>query len=347
MSFGAETTGGRKAGGSKAGQGLPQRFYAWASVIVNGRVVATDYAPDDGWLDSSPDAKPLPKPGGPYALQDPFPVRLSMTLPDSWIDHGGPELTRVGWDGVLQFGLLDNPPDACSETIRPTPGPGLEDLVRYVRSQPYIDITEVRDDTVGGYRAAYLEYRSDDLHCLPAPIPARIHNDTWIVDVGGFPLVIAATSDSPPSEIVRSEVRQIVESIQIAGLSPSFSQSPPPTPAPEPTPRPTPLPPAAGPVPPNPRSWTVTVDNRSSEPATLFVAEEREGGMLRLVGSASPDVVPAGESLKATFLFPADGGWVYVNPRPGEGGALVNENDIGIPGKIVIRANGQAGWLSP
>jgi hypothetical protein len=182
---------------------------------------------------------------------------------------------------------------------------------------------------------------------LPAPIPARIHNDTWIVDVGGFPLVIAATSDSPPSEIVRSEVRQIVESIQIAGLSPSFSQSPPPTPAPEPTPRPTPLPPAAGPVPPNPRSWTVTVDNRSSEPATLFVAEEREGGMLRLVGSASPDVVPAGESLKATFLFPADGGWVYVNPRPGEGGALVNENDIGIPGKIVIRANGQAGWLSP
>jgi hypothetical protein len=116
---------------------------------------------------------------------------------------------------------------------------------------------------------------------------------------------------------------------------------------PSPTPRPTPLPPAAGPVPPNARSWTVTVDNRSSEPATLFVAEEDEGG-LRLVGSATPNVVPAGATVKVTFLFPADGGWIYVNPRPGEGGSLVSAADIGIPGKILIGAEGgQGGWLSP
>jgi hypothetical protein len=30
---------------------IPGRFYAWASVIQDGRVVATDYAPDTGWLD--------------------------------------------------------------------------------------------------------------------------------------------------------------------------------------------------------------------------------------------------------------------------------------------------------
>ena len=29
-------------------------FYAWASVIVDGRVVATDYAPDAGWLVATP-----------------------------------------------------------------------------------------------------------------------------------------------------------------------------------------------------------------------------------------------------------------------------------------------------
>ncbi len=28
----------------------PVRFYAWASLIRDGRVVATDYAPDAGWL---------------------------------------------------------------------------------------------------------------------------------------------------------------------------------------------------------------------------------------------------------------------------------------------------------
>ena len=34
-------------------QAIPGRFYAWASVIQDGRVVATDYAPDSGWLDST------------------------------------------------------------------------------------------------------------------------------------------------------------------------------------------------------------------------------------------------------------------------------------------------------
>jgi hypothetical protein len=123
--------------------------------------------------------------------------------------------------------------------------------------------------------------------------------------------------------------------------------SPPPPVFPSPTPVPTPLPPAGGPIPPNARSWTVTVDNKSSEPATLFVAEEDGHGGLTLVGSATPNVVPARTTVKVTFLFPRDGGWIYVNPRPGEGGALVSDADIGIPGKIAITAEGNGGWLSP
>jgi hypothetical protein len=128
-------------------------------------------------------------------------------------------------------------------------------------------------------------------------------------------------------------------------LLPAFPSPPPPA-FPSATPVPTPLPPAAGPVPPNARSWTVTVDNQSSKPAALFVADEAWDG-LRLVGSATPNVVPAGATVDVTFLFPADGGWIYVNPRPGEGGGLVNADQIGIPGKILIRAEGDAGWLSP
>jgi hypothetical protein len=132
-----------------------------------------------------------------------------------------------------------------------------------------------------------------------------------------------------------------------AGVSlpplPAFPSPPPPV-FPSPTPVPTPLPPAAGPIPPNARSWTVTVENKSSEPATLFVA----GDGLRLVGSATPNVVPAGATVKVTFLFPADDdGWIHVNPRPGDGGGLVNADQIGIPGKILVRAEGDAGWLSP
>jgi hypothetical protein len=113
---------------------------------------------------------------------------------------------------------------------------------------------------------------------------------------------------------------------------------------PSPTPVPTPLPPAAGPVPPNARSWTVTVDNQSSEPATLFVA----GDGMELVGSATPNVVPARTTTQVTFLFPAnDDGWIHVNPSPGDGGGLVNADQIGIPGKIWIPAEGEGGWVSP
>jgi hypothetical protein len=126
---------------------------------------------------------------------------------------------------------------------------------------------------------------------------------------------------------------------------PAFPSPAPPV-FPSPTPVPTPLPPAAGPVPPNARSWAVTVDNQSSQPAALFVADEAWDG-LRLVGSATPNVVAARTTVQVTFRFPADGGWIYVNPRPGEGGSLVNADQIGIPGKIVITADGQVVWASP
>jgi hypothetical protein len=52
LSFGSDTPAGETGA-------LPKgHFYAWASAIENGRVVATDYAPDTGWLVPSADAKP-------------------------------------------------------------------------------------------------------------------------------------------------------------------------------------------------------------------------------------------------------------------------------------------------
>jgi hypothetical protein len=139
-----------------------------------------------------------------------------------------------------------------------------------------------------------------------------------------------------------------------AGVSPpplpAFPSPPPPV-FPTPTPVPTPLPPATGPVPPNARTWKVTVDNQSSDPMTLIVAEFDENGITQLVGSATPNVVPAGATVKVTFLFPAksdpDDGWIFVNPRPGPEGPLVGAADIGIPGKILITAEGVVVWASP
>ncbi len=44
LGFGSDLTGGGRR------PGLVDPFYVWASVIEDGRVVATDYAPDVGWL---------------------------------------------------------------------------------------------------------------------------------------------------------------------------------------------------------------------------------------------------------------------------------------------------------
>jgi hypothetical protein len=54
LSFGGDVAGGGHL------DGLVGPFYAWASVIEDGRVVATDYAPDVGWLDSSDSSVPIP-----------------------------------------------------------------------------------------------------------------------------------------------------------------------------------------------------------------------------------------------------------------------------------------------
>jgi len=137
-----------------------------------------------------------------------------------------------------------------------------------------------------------------------------------------------------------------------AGAQPPFGSfaTPPPFVPPSPTPVAPMLAPATGPVPPNARSWTITVVNDSSEPATLFVAES---GELRLVGSATPNVVPPGETVEVTFLFPAkDGpheGWITVNPHVGDGADpdFIGADDIGMPGKIVVGADGDWGWVSP
>jgi hypothetical protein len=56
FSFGANTTGG----GTKGTSLVNRPLYVWASVIQDGRVVATDYAPDVGWLDTSLETTRVP-----------------------------------------------------------------------------------------------------------------------------------------------------------------------------------------------------------------------------------------------------------------------------------------------
>jgi hypothetical protein len=224
---GAVTGGGTATRGTE----LDMPLYVWASVIQNGQVVATDYAPDAGWLLPSPGAKP----GGTYAIDDPFPLRLSMSVGDGWTFDGGRGdlnaggVTRDEWGTGLLFLIVDNPlKEACDPregTIDPPLGPSVDDLVSLLDGLPLIDISESRDVTLDGYRGKYLEYtkRAAEIECGGGGMGAwptnsqRVINEydqVWILDVNGVRLVIDAFSTSA-SETVRAELRQIVESIQI------------------------------------------------------------------------------------------------------------------------------------
>jgi hypothetical protein len=222
----SDTTQGTVTRGVKVNMPL----YAWASVIVDGRVVATDYAPDAGWLLPSPGSKP----GGTYVLARGtytegglLPFRLSMTVPDGWTAHGA----SVGDDGDertgLGFMIIDKPGlDACGSggTALATIGPSADDLAAFLADQPKIKVSQSSDLTLDGYRGRYVEYTTTDSDdCGPdnRPFWPVISNhdgtrgsQTWILDVDGVRLVIDASAPKA-SEAVKAEFRQIVESIHI------------------------------------------------------------------------------------------------------------------------------------
>ena len=211
--------------------------------------------------------------------------------------------------------------------------------VLVVSSHPESFGAEVYDPGTGAWTATGTMLRPHN------DVPATLLLDGTVLIAGGAECREGATRC--PSGATGSAELYIP-----AGVSPpnTLAPIPSPTPIPTPSPSPSPVPPRAGPVPPGGWPWNVRVVNRSSSPATLFVADETQQGLLgRLVGRATPNVVAPGATVRVTFLLPAKGtdGWsIYVNPGPDNGG-LVGSNDVPLKGEIVITEDGQVGWLSP
>ena len=232
-----------------AGQGTVTRgvkvnvpLYAWASVIVDGRVVATDYAPDTGWLLPTPGANP----GGTYDLPGvlgaDLPFHLSMTIPDGWSGGGGPRVADVrkgdeGDEGIgLEFMIIDEPlAIGCDrgegKSSNVPIGPSVDDLVKFLeglQTKKVSDKTDVatfkvsanKDVIVDGYRGKYLEYTATvrDDNCGHGGWPAIGSDEytqaVWILDVEGVRLVIHGSAPTA-RETARAELQLIVDSIRI------------------------------------------------------------------------------------------------------------------------------------
>ena len=170
-------------------------FYAWASVIQDGSVVATDYAPDAGWLDPSilgvgrNEASPFggintvcvvpPQPGCRETDRD-LSIGITFTVPDGWtwntsdhVDDRGKHVDardglikkatgRLGPQGMsLQFlrgGWLFS--DPCRKNDAPPDirvGPTANDFAKALASHPLLDVTTPVPVTLGGHSGKYLD----------------------------------------------------------------------------------------------------------------------------------------------------------------------------------------------
>lgn len=132
-----------------------------------------------GESDASPSPTSIPQSfpnGGPnlspgvYAIDDPFPVRISFDVPEGWFswvsnaDVAGLLVDNGVGDGAsgwgVTFWIVDNVyADPCEPTsaLDPALGPSVDDLVTALANLPGYDATTPTDVTVSGFAGVELE----------------------------------------------------------------------------------------------------------------------------------------------------------------------------------------------
>jgi hypothetical protein len=198
----------------------------------------------------SPSAAPSPValPGagtlllpGSYLIGDPFPVHVTVDLGENWGVWGSvaPDVAAVyqetpdvpdgrGFIVVLVDNLYSDPCDQASGLMDPPLGPTVDDLASALANQPSTDASEPIDVTIDGYSGKYLEYTMTGIteECPgglvrwpssqgPRQALDGEHDQVWILDVERVRLVIDAFSFRGTPAAAMTELRQIVESMQI------------------------------------------------------------------------------------------------------------------------------------
>jgi hypothetical protein len=191
-----------------------------------------------------PDLGPLSP--GSYLIGDPFPVQVSMTLGgDQWGIWApvSPDVaavyqqTATSPDGrgivvVVVESLPTDPCDHSSAMLDPPLGPTVDDLASALASQPSTEASEPTDVMLDGYSGKYLQYSMTGIteDCPgglirwqssqgPRMATAGEHDQVWILDVDGVRLVIDAFSFAGTPEAALTELRAVVESMQIEPAS--------------------------------------------------------------------------------------------------------------------------------
>jgi len=210
------------------------------AVFSSGRGVGSLF----GGPTPAPTPTPMPLPQdarslapGAYVIGDPFPVRVTVEVPEGWTagTYGPLEtgVSRVDDGGGVAFVIVDNvvndPCDASQAQLVPAVGPSVDDLVVAISSWAGFEATEPIDVTVDGFHGKQFE--------LTAPGRSFCHGDifTWstvqrangvsanevnllrIVDVAGTRVLVAA-AHQPGKTTARevAEIRSVFDSVHFA-----------------------------------------------------------------------------------------------------------------------------------
>jgi hypothetical protein len=232
------------------------RLAAAVATVVLAGVVGVTLLPGGGAPEPSPAPSPTPTPSpraltdgslitlepGTYVAADPFPLRVTFTVPAGWAGNiGGPYavfLERATGLDAVSFSIFDTVyADPChfdKGPLNPLPGPSVGDLATALVSLKGLDATTATDVTLSGYQGKQLTLTAPASFagCTLTPdgnfrvweLPLGATNDltpgerdrVWILDVGGTRLVIDAPETPGQTPAERAEVQGIVDSIQIA-----------------------------------------------------------------------------------------------------------------------------------
>ena len=180
---------------------------------------------------------------GTYIVDDPFPVRLAVTVGQGWrlwapVGEDAAAIYKDSYDPPAGYGIvvavIDNVyADACDRfkgQLEPPIGPTPNDLAEALAAQPQTVSSPITDTMIDGHAGKYLEYSVPTLvgSCNPdfslhrwsgaAGSRQALQGESdmvWILDVDGVRVVIDAFSFPGATAADLAELRSIVESIQI------------------------------------------------------------------------------------------------------------------------------------
>ena len=194
----------------------------------------------------------VPLEPGTYITADPFLVRATFTVPAGWTGHlGGSNMAQlVGPGEILIVAFDDVYADPChyeQGLLDPRPGPTVDDLVAAFTGMsdlmPGLDATTPTDVTVGGYAGKQLTITlaGDYDGCTISPegpalwelpeggalytMGASEGDRVWILDVEGQRIVIIGSAIVWKTPQVQAEVQGIVDSIRLAPIDLTDSNS--------------------------------------------------------------------------------------------------------------------------